>query len=447
MGRGGARIARLRLAIVAGVALLAIAAATAWAGTAGSLDPSFSGDGKRLLSFGNGQQDDEAHAVTVQDDGRIVVTGISGSNTVPSTGGDLSIARLRSNGSLDGSFAAGGRKLIRFHSGDGSDDGEDVALDSGGRIVVAGSSSPPFPSSASDMAVARFKPGGALDHAFSGDGKKLTSFASNSEANALAIAPNNKMILAGQTFGPAHFALARLSPNGSLDQSFSGDGRQLTGFPGGSAANDVALGLGGTIVAAGSSFPGGSGVFAVARYHANGHLDHSFSGDGKRTLAFGSNDGGQTVAVLPNGKVVVAGTSQQGASGFDFAVARLNPGGGLDHSFSGDGKRLITFNNGSGNDLASEALLQTNGKLVLVGGSDQPATARDFAVVRLNANGGLDHTFSGDGKKVADFNAGSDEGGAFGGALQQNGRILAVGSSQSGGYTEVDYAIARFLGG
>ena len=80
------------------------------------------------------------------------------------------------------------------------------------------------------------------------------------------------------------FALARYNPNGSLDPSFSGDGKQTTDFGSAGGANGVALQADGGIVVVGN---GGNGDFALARYNPNGSLDPSFSGDGKQTTGFG----------------------------------------------------------------------------------------------------------------------------------------------------------------
>src|SRR4029079_15216061 len=89
---------------------------------------------------------------------------------------------------------------------------------------------------------------------------------------------------------------------------------------------------------------GGGGVdedFALARYNADGSLDNSFSGDGKQTTDFLNRDGANAVALQPNGKIVAVG--RVGVTDGDFGVARFNPNGSLDTSFSGDGKETTRF--------------------------------------------------------------------------------------------------------
>ena len=135
---------------------------------------------------------------------------------------------------------------------------------------------------------------GDLDPTFSSDGKQTTDFGGNELATAMALQGDGKIVVVGYTGGAdSDFALARFSPNGKLDTSFSGDGKQVTDL-GGTAdrAQGVALQGNGKIVVvgfAGTQSPGGDdfGDLAVARYNANGSLDTSFSGDGKQTTDFG----------------------------------------------------------------------------------------------------------------------------------------------------------------
>jgi uncharacterized delta-60 repeat protein len=75
--------------------------------------------------------------------------------------------------------------------------------------------------------------------------------------------------------------------------------------------------------------------FALARYNPNGKLDHSFSGDGKQTTDFGHRaDSARAAAIRPDGKILVAGRS-----GKALALARYTPAGKLDLTFSHDGKQ------------------------------------------------------------------------------------------------------------
>ncbi len=420
----------------------------------GSLDVSFSGDGKQTTDFGTAF--DEATGVALQPDGRIVVGGFTGF-----AGGRFALARYNPDGSLDMSFSGDGKQTTSFP---GFDEAAGVALQPDGKVVAVGGTGADEGCGANDFALARYNPNGSLDTSFSGDGKQTTNFGESDGAAGVALQSDGKIVVVGRTGGSecstSHhddFALARYNPDGSLDTSFSGDGKQTTDFGGdfdGAAA--VALQANGKIVVVGVTDGGG----ALARYNPNGSLDTTFSGDGKQTTDFGaaavaiqgagkivalgsgtlarynpngsldttfSGDGKQTtgfagfgVAIQPNGRIVAVGTDFTVG---DFVLARYNPNGSLDTSFSGDGQQTTDFGFGAA-DQATGVALQGDGKIVAAGYASGGATGRDFALARYNPNGSLDTSFSGDGKRRTDF-GGND--GANGVALQADGKIVAVG--------------------
>ena len=150
---------------------------------------------------------------------------------------------------------------------------------------------------------------GDLDLTFSGDGKQRTDFGSASRRQrAVARQPDGKIVAVGTVagYGANDFALARYNPDGTLDPSFSGDGRQTTDFGPSDEAFGVAIQGDGKIVAVGSTGPAG-GNFALARYNPNGSLDTSFSGDGKQTTDFGGRRPASGVALQGDGKIVAVG--------------------------------------------------------------------------------------------------------------------------------------------
>ena len=218
---------------------------------------------------------------------------------------------------------------------------------------------------------------------------------------------------------PSDFALARYNPNGSLDPSFSGDGKQTTDFAGFDGATGVALQGDGKIVAVGDAGAGDS--TATSRSPATtrtGRSTRASPATAGRRPTSGAATAATGVALQGDGKIVVVG--QLSGGGGDFALARYNPNGSLDTSFSGDGKQTTDF---GGFDRANGVALQGDGKIVAVGEGGTGA-AGDFALARYNPNGSLDTSFSGDGRQTTDF-GGFDE--ADGVALQGDGKIVAVG--------------------
>ncbi len=348
--------------------------------------------------------------------------------------GNFLVARYNLDGSLDSSFSGDGRVQTNFTVGDGA---RDVALQ-GNKIVVVGFSTDN--TGTTYFALARYNPDGSLDPNFSGDGKQTTAVGAFGEggANGVALQGDGKIVVAGSTneFGShtRSFALARYRLNGSLDPSFSGDGRQTTELDFGdfSRARGLAIQADGKIVAVGET--SSPDDFALARFNPNGSPDMSFSGDGLQTTDFGggfSFDGASDAAIQGDGKVVAVG----GAGG-DFGLARYNTNGSLDSSFSGDGLQTTDFLFGAG-DSASDVAIQANGRIVVAGGASGGATGSDFGLARYNTNGSLDTSFSADGRKRTSF-GGSDN--ANGVALQGDGRIVAVGAGNG------EVALARFLG-
>ena len=219
---------------------------------------------------------------------------------------------------------------------------------------------------------------------------------------------------------PNPVGLRAVAP-GDLDSSFGGDGIEVTMPFGETSAAAVALQADGKFVVAGES----GGDFMVARYNADGSPDTSFSGDGRQTTDFGGRpDAGTGVAVQPDGKIVVAGTAWvPGAEYSDFGIARYNPDGSPDTSFSGDGKQTadIHYLRTNGEAVA----IQADGKPVVVGGVDSST----FAVARFTVDGALDTTFSGDGMLETQLNA-------FATAVttQTDGKLVVTGNGSVARY-------------
>ncbi len=266
----------------------------------GSLDPTFDNDGSLTTDFGT--TNDQAFAVAVQPDGKIVVAGRAfiGGTT------DFALARYNPDGSLDTSFDTDGKVTTDFLAN--NDIAQAVALQPDGKIVVAGFAR--VPGNRDNFALARYNPNGSLDTSFETDGKVIPTFgSSDEEAFAVAVQADGKIVAAGIDSN-ADFALVRLNQDGTLDTSFDTDGKVMTAFgSGGGEARAIALQADGKIVVAG--FTALNIIdFALARYNPNGSLDTSFDIDGKVTYNSGATDLPYGVAVQPDGKIVVAGTVQ-----------------------------------------------------------------------------------------------------------------------------------------
>lgn len=400
----------------------------------GVLDPNFDGDGIVITQVGifGG-----AKAVAIQADGKILAAGTSHAQS----GGDrFSLVRYKLNGSLDPDFGSGGISIIDFSGW--IEEANAMALQPDGKIVVAGSNL--SSSSQRNFALARYLSNGSLDPSFDSDGKVTTDFGGGyDQANALVIQPDGKIVAAGSN--DDRFALVRYKQNGGLDATFSGDGKVSTNFTTGwDSANGVVLQSNGKIVAVGAN----SITFALARYTRSGTLDSTFDGDGKLTTPIGNRrDSGRAMVLQPDGKIVVAGYSNtsclESCAGDDFAVIRYNSNGSLNLSFSGDGK--VTTHIGGDRDRANAIALQADGKIVVAGNdgssvSDTPAG--QFTLIRYRSNGSLDPTFDTDGKVVTQMGQWSFANAI---AIQPDNKIVVAGEAAIAGegYNS-GFALARY---
>ena len=306
---------------------------------------------------------------------------------------------------------------------------------------------------------------GDLDVVFAG-GKATANFSLGAaQVEALAVQADGRIVAAGQAgSNGADFALARFNRNGTLDASFGTAGEVATRL--GTSPNSVARGLAiqpdGKILVAGFAGPGGSQEFALARYNQSGSLDSTF-GDAvqqpgpqpPQPLRSGSvltNPGGNasatSVAVAPDGKILVAGSVQPSAfsSASDFALVRYNADGSLDTTFGTGGivtTKLGDFDAGANTVLiVPDANTSTNPadyKIVAAGHTSTSGGNFNFALVRYNADGTLDTTFHTTGVVTRNFGQLDDIHDAV---LQADGKIVAVGSTFIGG--KVELALARY---
>lgn len=280
---------------------------------------------------------------------------------------------------------------------------------------------------------------GVLDPTFGSGGVVVQPIgASDDFGQAVAVQDDDRIVVAGySTAVNDDFALARFELDGDPDPTFNGTGKVTT--PIGSdvdRAFAVAIQpVDQKIVVAGFRRESGAEAFALARYLPNGTLDASFDGDGKVVTAIGSlEDVASAVAVQDDGKIVAAGFSRSGANK-DVAIVRYDANGALDPTFSGDGK--LTLGIGTGNDEAFAVAIDDDDRIVVAG---YAGTARDMFVARFTPAGVLDATFNGGtGLRVITFGTGDESGQGL--ALQGDGGILIAGYARVG--TVDNFAVAR----
>ena len=410
--------------------------------SAGDLDPSFGAGGRILTDFG-AERNDSAYALALGGRGKIIVAGTAETKA----GQRFALARYRPAGSLDPRFGGGGKVETGF--GAGFQTARDVAVQPGGKVVVAGWANA---SGTTDFALARYRPDGRLDPTFGGDGRVLTNFGAGStdQAEAVELLPDGRIVVAGRTLSAtsaaSDFALARYRTNGTLDPSFGGDGRITTDFGGNDdRAETITLQSDGGMVAAGSTSAGAASSFALARYTSSGALDPGFGGDGRVTTAFGGGPAEALDLAIDGSALVAVGSVFTGPQVRDhsFGLARYTSTGALAGGF-GSGGRVVTDLGANGGDNVATSVAVASGKLLVAGDTSTLTSDYDhsFALVRYTSTGALDPAFGSDGAVRTNFGPGWDL--ARDVSVDDKGRMVVVGvaSAVRGG----DFALARYVG-
>jgi uncharacterized delta-60 repeat protein len=344
----------------------------------GGLDLSYGlGTGASRPEF-EGEQ--TAAAVAVQPSGRIVAGGGSLS-IIAST---LFVTRLLSpQGSTDTSFA-GGAGFLNPEFGLGFANA--IALEPNGGIVMAGSSKTAVTNPPRFLVVKLTPEGTLDTSYGQGTGASRPVFASRDSGTAVALQPDGEIVEAGtsqaegaQTTSTDFMVTRYENPAGLLDTTFDQSAqRALIDFGAQDSATAVAVQPDGKIVVAGSTRSNESSDFAVARLLPDGTPDNSFGVGGKVTIDFGGDDTASAMALQPDGRIVLAGTHAVGTAK-DIAVARLQPGGTLDTTFGNGGKKVLDF---GGQEEARAIALRADGRIVLAG-TTVDSRGRDLLVVRL----------------------------------------------------------------
>jgi uncharacterized delta-60 repeat protein len=217
--------------------------------------------------------------------------------------------------------------------------------------------------------------------------------------------------------------LRQLLSAGDLDPTFGDGGKVLTDRGLGSV-QQVVVQRDGKIVAAVNDDR--YQAFTAVRYNPDGTLDDSFGNAGVASHDLGEGeDFARNIAVLPDGRIVLAGTAE--SFGRRFAVAMLNPDGSLDTTF-GDGG-LVFVKQGRTAEGACKMAVQADGSIVLaIGrGTGGGEFDQDLGLVRLTPDGRVDPTFGDHGMVLTDLGACELPNDV---AIQADGRIVVAASRE-----------------
>jgi uncharacterized delta-60 repeat protein len=334
----------------------------------GSADISF-GTGGKVTVVANGGTIDAMQALTLQSDGKIVVVGYTSLPT--SFNDDMVVLRYNSDGGLDTAFGTGGKVVSDFSLADRA---HAVLVQNDGKIVVAGFITlGTLVTADQDIALVRYQPTGALDTGFGNGGKATVNIAGKSDFGyAAALQSDGKIVVAGRVGvdggSNPDFGVARFLADGSIDTTFNTSGTARIDFGGDvwDEAGDLIIQADGKIVLGGITHPAGGFRYALARLTNAGIIDTTFGSNGLVSTSFtGSNDFGHGLAMQSDGKFVIAGVVASSSSNPDFGLARYSSAGVLDTTFGASGLVRVDFFGAIDN--AFDVQIQSDGKIVAAG--------------------------------------------------------------------------------
>ena len=389
----------------------------------GSLDLSFNGTGKVTTKVPGKPAghfyDGIVKALALQTDGKIIIGGTAGNRFL--TG------RYNTNGTVDTSYTHIGFRFDQISDREsGTPSAGGVAVQKDGKIVLGGSTT--NGGDDESFRLLRYFPDGSTDFT-----DRITNFGRYSSGQAVALLSDQTIIQAGLP----GFLIVKFKTNGLLDSSFGTNGRVVLNI---GDAFAVAVEPNDDILVAGSyndEFEGSADI-AVVKFKRDGKPDSSFGVNGIAVTDLHGDEYASAVKILPDGKIVAAGTTTDSSGINKFFAVRYLANGKIDKSFGTKGTVITGFDSPS---TFCNAMEVYNNKIVL-GGSTYVDGNSDFALVQYNMNGTLDKSFGTNGKVTTDF--GKDEF-AYAMVVENNGKIVLGGYTtlyNSNPKNPVSYAVA-----
>ncbi|MFO7598492.1 MAG: hypothetical protein R6X27_01625 [Candidatus Desulfacyla sp.] len=364
-----------------------------------------------------GWNKDSYMGAAIQLDGKILVsTGVSNG-----TDSDVAVLRYNPDGTLDTGFGTGG--VFTYDSGNGNDCGRFISVDVNGRITLTGYV---HNGTDVDVLIMQLNGNGTLDETFGGDGIVLFDVNGRDDyGRAIAVQKDGSILVAARSSGDGTSLalILKLDAAGERDTSFGIEGVAFyPGTKGNDGFRDMALQTDGKIVVTGYSSTDAGFEVLTARYTADGSLDPSFGTEGSVRFDGGhGNAGARGVVIQEDGKIVVSGSTSNGTD-LDVIVLRYTADGSLDPEFGTQG--VVVYDGGTGNDNGRRMALQQEGKIVVVGNTHN-GTDYDALVLRYDANGVPDEDFGEAGVAAYNLGTGDDWGEAV--AVQRDQNIVVVG--------------------
>jgi len=327
-------------------------------------------------------------------------------------------------GTLDSTFGQNG--IVIYKPSDFGLYSYDIAFQSDGKIICVGDG----------ISVIRFNMDGSLDSSFGNSGLALLGFGyTYNVGKAVAIQPDDKIVITGYglsgMFDPDYdMVVARLNQNGSLDSSFGREGKMTADFSKNDQANDIAIQPDGKILIFGTT----DNRFNLLRYLPDGKPDESFGNNGNVLASYSAR--GNAITLQSDGKIVAAGSYDN-----KITLARYMPDGSVDVSFGTNGRVVSAF--GQEYNTANDVVVQPDGQIVIAGNVSNFLT-NNLLLARYNTNGAPDVSFGTNGFVIPNFGYSST---ASKLVLQKDGKIVAGGNTGDALNGPHDFLLVRFKDG
>ena len=344
----------------------------------GNLDKAFGDGGLVITDFGIA--DDQARAIAVQEDGKIVVAGYGSNSAVK----DIAIARYLPDGGLDPDFNDGG--TLSFNISDGNATVQSLSIAADGRIVIAGAFDTALGRADTNGFVVRLNPDGSTDNNFGENGRFILAFEGLScGLNDLQVLDDGRYAVAGIVIdGSGERAMvAVVNGDGGLDRSFGEDGSVILDLEYPTAAKALEI-LPEGLLLGGYSVKDGLKAASIYKIRTDGTLDPSFGLDGELRI---ESDAGETdlndMERGSDGLTTFVGTVRNDSYS-EVLLGRIEDGGLMDSGFGTAG--IVR------NDLGAEAIgyslvIDDTGS-ILVAGSVMAGNGRDAVLLRYGVQGG-----------------------------------------------------------
>lgn len=399
----------------------------------GELDFSFNGSGKILYENSNFA---EARSVIVQSDGMIVVGGYIYYNQ-----GDLLVARFDRNGNPDVTFGNQGFAYIDLNAEWQKVNALHILPD--GKIMLLADTEH---KGERGCALVRLTSNGFLDQTFADSGWVFNGIGNGTTYwNALVQTGDGTLVAGGFIYysNTVQMALLGFHPNGDLNLAFGDTGVVVENVGGSSTElHTLKLTPQGKLLAGGSCYFQGKQSFMMMQFEADGQVDMSFAGGNGMAISFNDHAQLYDLCFQRDGKILGAGKVERNNDD-KFAMIRIASTGVLDPSFGTNGKVETSI----GRDSYARFVGILGDDRIILGGTGDGIWSEDYALARYNSNGVLDQSFSYDGISTKNIGTADDE--VFAGALQSDGKLILVGTTERPGssFSRYSMSLARFIGG